>query len=184
MSDESMMRFVFPDISYKEKAIEFINELNKYHSEINGSGSLDRYLRESTYEEWLKKVMDDIDIANISPKVPALTYFYTRQSDGEVVGMINLRLALNDFLREEGGHIGYCIRPTERKKHYATDMLNQALKVYDTLGISEVLVTCDKSNAASAKVIQNCGGELEAEFFSETYQEVIQRYRIRRERQE
>lgn len=175
------MKLIFPNLSYKEKAIEFINEFYEYGSEINGSGSLDRYLTESTYEEWFEKVLSDVDIANIShPRVPALTYFYVREDDDKIVGMINIRLALNDFLKEEGGHIGYCIRPTERKKHYATDMLGEALRVCDTIGINEVILTCDRSNPASANVIKNCGGELEAEFYSETFKETIQRYLIRR----
>jgi len=94
--------------------------------------------------------------------------------------MINMRLALNEFLKREGGHIGYCIRPTERRKHYATDMLNDALRVYDTLGIKEIILTCDKSNIASAGVIKNCNGELVAEFYSDTFKEEIQKYIIKR----
>ena len=175
------MKLVFPTMAYKEKAIEYINEFVKYGSEVNGSGSLDDYVQESTYEEWLQKLLFDMDVANIpAPKVPALTYFYVREEDDRIVGMCNLRLVLNDFLRTEGGHIGYSVRPTERGKHYATDMLAEALKVYDRFGISDVLVICDKENPASAKVIQNNGGVLEAEFYSETYDETLQRYVIKR----
>ena len=175
------MRLVFPTFEYKEKAVQFINEFYEYDSEINGSGGLDRYLKESTYEEWLKKVLADIDIANVlQSRVPALTYFYIREEDDKILGMINMRLALNEFLKREGGHIGYCIRPTERRKHYATDMLNDALKVFDTLGIKEIILTCDKSNIASAGVIKNCNGELVAEFYSDTFKEEIQKYVIRR----
>lgn len=175
-----MMKLVFPNITYKEKAIQFVEEFYAYDSEINGSGAMDRFLKESTYEAWLDKVLADMDIANIEkPRVPRLTYFYVREEDDKIVGMINIRLALNDFLREEGGHIGYCIRPTERRRHYATDMLKEALKVCETVGIEEVLVTCDKSNVASAGTIINCGGKLDAEFYSETYREVIQRYIIK-----
>ena len=175
------MRLVFPTFEYKDKAIQFINEFYEYDSEINGSGGLDRYLEESTYEEWLKKVLADIDIANVlQSRVPALTYFYIREEDDKLLGMINMRLALNEFLKREGGHIGYCIRPTERRKHYATDMLNDALRVYDTLGIKEIILTCDKSNIASAGVIKNCNGELVAEFYSDTFKEEIQKYIIKR----
>ena len=175
------MRLVFPTFEYKDKAIQFINEFYEYDSEINGSGGLDRYLEESTYEEWLKKVLADIDIANVlQSRVPALTYFYIREEDDKILGMINMRLALNEFLKREGGHIGYCIRPTERRKHYATDMLNDALKVFDTLGIKDIILTCDKSNIASAGVIKNCNGELVAEFYSDTFKEEIQKYVIRR----
>ncbi len=175
------MKLVFPNLLYKEKAIEFINEFYEYNSDINGSAALDDCLEKSSYEEWIKKVHADIDIANVQkPRVPALTYFYVREEDDKIIGMINLRLALNDFLKTEGGHIGYCIRPNERGKHYATDMLKVALKVYDTLEINEVFITCDKSNIPSANVIKKCKGELEEEFYSETFNEVIQRYVVRR----
>ena len=176
-----MFKLVLPTMAYKEKAIEFIDEFKEHNSEINGSGALEGYLEDSTYEEWLKKVLADIDIANVQkPRVPALTYFYVREEDDRIVGMINLRLALNDFLRTEGGHIGYCIRPTERRKHYATDMLAKALEIYDTMSIKEVFLGCDKDNEASAGVIRNCGGELIEELYSETFQAEIQRYVIRR----
>jgi predicted acetyltransferase len=176
-----MFKLVFPTLAYKDKAIDFIKEFKEYNSEINGSGALDLYLDDSTYEDWLGKVLKDIDVANVEkPRVPALTYFYVREEDDRIVGMINIRLALNDFLRTEGGHIGYCIRPTERRKHYATEMLKKALEVYDTMSIKEVLLGCDKDNAASAGVIKNCGGELIEERYSETFKAEIQRYVIRR----
>ena len=177
------MKLVFPSIAYKEKAIEFINEFNEYNSDINGSGALDGYLENSTYEEWIKKVLADIDIANIpQPRVPALTYFYVREEDDKIIGMINIRLALNDFLKKEGGHIGYCIRPTERGNNYATDMLKAALKVYDVFGVREVLLSCDKSNEASSKVIKKCGGVLQDEFYSDIFKSEIQMYLISKEK--
>ena len=173
------MKFVFPNLDYKDKAVEFINEFHTYNSDINGSGALDTYLNESSYEKWIEKVITDIDIANIEGgRVPAYSYFYVRETDNEIIGMINIRLALNDFLRNEGGHIGYCIRPTERRQHYATNMLNEALVFCKTIGLDNIIVTCDKSNIASASVIKNCGGILDAEFYSDTFKEVIQRYII------
>ncbi|MGN0602092.1 MAG: GNAT family N-acetyltransferase [Oscillospiraceae bacterium] len=174
------MKLVFPTIDYKEKALDYINEFHAYGSVVNGSGGLDRYLKESTYEKWINKVRADIDIANIpSDRVPSLTYFYVNEHEDKIVGMINVRLALNDFLRTEGGHIGYSVRPTERGKHYATKMLKQAVKVCKTIGIEEIIVACDKNNPASAGVIKNCNGELDAEFYSDTFNEIIQRYKIK-----
>ena len=175
------MRLVFPNISYKDQAIEYINEFYEFGSEINGSGGLDRFLKESSYEAWLEKIRSDMDIANIpESRVPALTYFYVREEDMRIVGMINIRLALNDFLRTEGGHIGYAVRPTERRKHYATQMLATGLKVCDVIGIKEILVSCDKNNPASAGVIKNCGGILKHEAYSETFDEILQMYVINR----
>ncbi len=82
-------------MTYKEKAIQFINEFYEYNSDINGSGALDGYLENSTYEERIKKVYADIDIANIpQQRVPALTYFYVREDDDKIIGMIDIRLAL------------------------------------------------------------------------------------------
>lgn len=174
------MHLVFPDISYKDKAMDYIREFYEYGSEINGSGSLDRYLRKSTYEDWLKKILGDMDIANIpASKVPALTYFYVREEDDKIVGMVNIRLALNDALRSEGGHIGYSVRPTERRRHYGTQLLSAALKVCGVIGIREVLVSCDKDNLASSGVIKNCGGVLKNEAYSEKYGAMLQMYVIR-----
>ena len=179
---KDQMKFVFPNRDYEEKAKDFIREFDAYGSESNGSGGLDRYLHQRSYEEWLNKVMADIDIANIEPgRVPALTYFYVRQEDEKVVGMINIRLALNAFLRKEGGHIGYCIRPMERGRGYATGMLKEALDFCASIGLTDLILTCDRSNPASARVIRHCGGRLEAEFYSETFRQTIQRYRIIRQ---
>lgn len=179
------MKLVLPTAAYKDKAIEYIREFYEYGSEINGSGSLDRFLRESTYEAWLDKLRGDMDIANIpADKVPALTYFYVREADDRIVGMVNIRLALNDFLRTEGGHVGYSIRPTERRRHYGTRLLQEALKVCGVIGIGEVLVSCDKENVASALVIQNCGGVLLRESYSEAFHETLQMYVIKQNRKD
>ena len=173
------MKFVFPCKEYEQKAIEYIQEFLDYSSEINGVGGLRRFLKDSSYSEWLKKVQEDIDIANIpDDRIPAYTYFYIREEDDRIIGMINIRLVLNDFLRKEGGHVGYSIRPTERRKGYGTQMLSEALKFCGVLGLHEFIVTCGKKNVASAGVIKKCGGRLEAEFYSKTYSEIIQRYII------
>jgi len=82
--------------------------------------------------------------------------------DGRVLGMLNFRLELNDFLAECGGHIGYSIRPTERRKGYAKTMLALALKECPRgLGVSRVLLTCKADNAGSYKTIEACGGQFE-----------------------
>jgi len=83
---------------------------------------------------------------------------------------------LNDSLKKEGGHIGYGVAPMYRKKGYATKMLSLALKKANDLGINRALVTCSRSNIASAKVVQNNNGFLDSE---ELYNgNIIQRYWI------
>jgi len=176
------MKLVFPTLAYKEKAIEFINEFHEYGSEVDGSGGLVNYLRDGkSYESWLEKVIASIDVANVDypNRVPAITYFYVREEDDKIVGMMNIRIAENDFIKAEAGHIGYCIRPTERRRHYATNMLAEGVRICKILRISDVIVSCDKSNIASAKTIINNGGVLDAEFYSERFKSLIQRYVIK-----
>lgn len=173
------LRLVFPTMEYEAQAKDFISEFYKYDSEINGTGGIEPFLENDNYAGWISKVLSDIDIANIDEgRVPALTYFYIREADKRIVGMVNIRLDENELIRKETGHIGYCIRPTERRKHYASQMLNDSLRVWRRLRIRDVLVSCDKDNIASAKAIKSCGGKLEDEFYSETFEEVIQRYVI------
>lgn len=167
---------MYPSKEHESKAREYMEELLEYKSEINGTGGLQRY---ENYDEWLLKVERDLDIPNIQEdRVPANTYFFVRTLDNKIIGMINIRHKLNEFLLNEGGHIGYSVRPTERNNGYATLMLRLALKRCGELNLDKVLITCDKANIASAKVIQNNKGILENEIFSPTFSEVIQRYWI------
>ena len=82
--------------------------------------------------------------------------------DGIVVGRLSLRHTLNDFLARVGGHIGYGVIPSQRKRGYATAMLRQAIPICASLGIEQALITCDHDNVASRKVIEACGGVYES----------------------
>ena len=94
-----------------------------------------------------------------------------------LLGAVNIRHYLNDYLLQFGGHIGDGIRPSERRKGYATEMIRLALIECKKLGIDRVLMVCDKSNIGSAKSIINNGGILENEFVDEDG-EINQRYWI------
>lgn len=175
-----MLRLVFPTERYQAQAEDYIAEFLRAGSEINGTGGLDHYLQNASYADWLMKLRDQLDIANLPEgKVPCITYFAVREEDHRIVGMTNIRMGMNDFLRKEAGQIGYSVRPTERRKHYGTEILCMALDVCRKIGYTSTVLTCSAENPASAGVIRNCGGALEAEFFSRTYQENLQRYRIK-----
>lgn len=167
---------IAPSKEFERQAFEYIQEFLKHNSEINGTAGLNRY---DNYDEWLLKLEKSLDIANIPEgKVPGNTYFFIRTEDSKIIGMITIRHKLNESLFNRGGHIGYSIRPTERKKGYGTLMLKLALEKCKELNLSRVLITCNKVNVASAKVIENNNGILENEVFSEAFSEITQRYWI------
>lgn len=100
-------------------------------------------------------------------RVPDSTFFCLDTDRNIFVGAVNIRHYLNDELRFTGGHIGDGIRPSERRKGYATAMIGLALEECRKLGIDRVLMTCDKDNIGSAKSIQKNGGILENEVLNE-----------------
>ena len=100
--------------NYEKEAIEYIKEFYKYNSKINGVNEIYKYL--DNYDEWLLKLEKDRNIIPNEEKVPSETFFLLREKDNKIIGIINIRLALNEKLKKFGGHIGYSIRPTERRK--------------------------------------------------------------------
>lgn len=156
------LTLVLPSKEHEILIKEYIQEFLDNDSGINGTGSVEKYL--NNYDEWLGLVdnyLTGIDIPEGS--VPGSTYFAFRESDNKLVGTINIRHELNDFLLQHGGHIGYGVRPTERRKGYATQILALGLEKLKNLAIDRALITCDKSNIGSAKVIANNLGILENE---------------------
>lgn len=157
--------FEIPGISRKEDAIDYIREFLKYGSEINGAGGLHRFLDD--YEGWLKKLdLDYIQVPN-EERVPARTYFLVRESDSRIIGMINIRLALNERLSHYGGHIGYSIRPTERGKGYNNINLYLGLKVCRKYGIERIFMDADLENPASWKTMEAFGGVRIREYYDD-----------------
>ncbi|MBR4261713.1 MAG: GNAT family N-acetyltransferase [Clostridia bacterium] len=170
------LRLEIPSLTRKEEALEYIQEFKDYNSNINGSGGLDRYIDD--YEGWLEKLEQDYIRIPSEEKVPARTYFLVRNNDDRIVGMINIRLALNERLRKYGGNIGYSIRPTERRKGYNKINLYLGLKICQKYGIKEVLMDCDKYNFGSAKTMQALGGVLVKEYYDDIDDEIVQAYII------
>ena len=102
--------------------------------------------------------------------------FYLIDNTNRILGVVNVRHRLTDKLLIEGGHIGYGIRPSERRKGYATKILELALVEAKKLGIERALVTCDKENIGSAKTILRNGGIFDQENLYEG--RIVQRYWI------
>jgi predicted acetyltransferase len=127
------------------------------------------------YSDWLNKVKSYTHKETCpSHLVPSDTYFLINDN-GKILGAISIRYYLNENLLSTGGHIGYGIRPTERRKGYAKAMLKMALEKCIQLDIKKALITCDKTNIASAKTILANGGILENEVVEDNGN-VVQRY--------
>jgi predicted acetyltransferase len=170
-------KLVRPTIEYKEQALEYMNEHYEYKSAIHGVGGLNRYLED--FDGWLEKLERYRNSKITQEIVPAETFFLVRENDNKVIGMIDIRLALNEKLRKSGGHIGYSIRPTERRKGYNKINLYLALLECQKHGLNKVMLTCNKDNLGSAKTIQSFDAELEREFYDdEVYHCIEQVYWI------
>ncbi len=168
------LKFIRPTKEYEQQAYDYIEEFKKYNSKINGTGGLDDYI--GKYDEWLKKL--EIERENYNKdRVPNETFMLIREEDNKLLGIINIRLALNEYLLQHGGHIGYGIRPTERRKGYNSYQLYCALKFCKEKELEEVLLTCHKDNLGSVKTIENSCGILENEV-KDKDGKIIQRYWI------
>lgn len=109
------------------------------------------------FNEFLKKLTSD-ELGN-NGWVPSETYFLFMRN-GEIAGAINCRYALNEQLREIGGHIGYGVSPNFRGLGIATTMLKMVLDSYQEKNFDKVLLTADDENEGSVRTILSCGGKL------------------------
>ena len=119
----------------------------------------------------------EVKEGNADGYVPDTTLFCLDKDRNIFVGAVNIRHYLNENLLKTGGHIGDGIRPSERRKGYATAMISLALQECRKLGINRVLMCCDRNNIGSAKSIIHNGGVLENEVVEDGVP--VQRYWIR-----
>ena len=165
-----------PTMKRRHQAYEYIIEHIKNNSNINGSGSLDKYI--DNYEGWLKKLENDKNRIPDEYRVPAKTFFLIRENDDKIVGMINIRLTLNEYLSKFGGHIGYGIRPSERGKGYNKINLYLGLQVCNEHGIDIVFMDADLDNPASWKTMEALGGKRIKEYYHEDEKCTVVDYNI------
>lgn len=153
-----------PSMERKNDVIEYMNEHVKYNSAINGTGSFDHVLEDETYEECMDRYykIQDNEYAKSIDRCPGKTYFLIRKNDNKLIGMINIRHHLTPKMLVHGGHIGYGIRPTERRKGYNKINLYLGLiKALEEFNLDKVMLDCDVKNLGSDKTIQALGGVLE-----------------------
>ena len=143
-----------PILSDKEKLLDYIKEHHD-NGEINISAS--NGITSMEYEMWLEKLKNDEEGKNIEW---GISETYILVDEIKVIGMLNIRYTLTVQRAEIYGHIGYGIRPTERRKGMATYMLKEALIKCQQRGMTEVIVGCYEDNIGSSKTIINNRGIL------------------------
>lgn len=161
---------------YKKQLFEMLEEWKK--------DIVENHTNMSPWKIWFNDFHDfDYYLKNLDTKeeakngwVPDTTLFCLDKDRNIFVGAVNIRHYLNDALLKTGGHIGLGVRPSERRKGYATAMLALALDACRKLGLNKVLICCNKENIGSAKSIRRNGGVLENEVEEEGH--IEQRYWI------
>lgn len=173
-NDQNAIILVKPSELHKEAVLAYKQEFLQSNDSMDGTASLGDA---ASFEEWLQGVYNaEGEEALPEGYVPASQYLAMREADDKLVGMVNIRHRLNDGLLVYGGHIGYSVAKSERRKGYATEILRQALTICKEMGIDRVLLTCNKDNIGSAKVIMANGGVLQDEIVHED--RATQRYWI------
>ncbi len=156
------IQLVKPALELKKEALEYRQEHFDFGEQIiNGSELFDKT---ASYDEWLAKVAANASVETVDPNwVLTDTFFAVRVSDHKIVGIADLRYQLNDFLKDFG-NCGYSVRPLERKKGYATEILRQICLVAKEHGLKQLQLSVERDNAASIKTIEKNGGKYSRSF--------------------
>lgn len=149
------MNYRLPTLEDKEMLLSYIEEHFSNHEK---SLSASHDLTSMKYEDWVEKINRNVDEPDATWG-KYLTYL-SFNDNGKLVGLLSVRFGMPENLVGKYGHIGYGVRPTERRKGYATEMLAFALEECKKRGMDKVILGCYKENVASAKTILKNKGKL------------------------
>ena len=169
------MLLVEPTLEY-DRAVQAFRRDFLDGGDMDGSGSLLRYART---QDWLDALEAGKHAETVAPgKVPATQYVFVREEDGKIVGVLQIRHYLNDYLEQYAGHIGYSVCPSERRKGYATRMLAAGLEKCRERGMERVLLCCRPANEGSRRTILHNGGVWESTVWVPDRETCLERYWI------
>ncbi len=156
-----MIKLKRPVKEYENEALAFKQEfIDNGENTINGSELLDRM---ESYDEWLKSVTDNISEETVNPSWVVTDTYFAFDDNDRIVGIVDLRHELNDFLKDFGNS-GYSVRPSERRKGYATQMLGLIVKRAEEIGLERLQLSVERTNEPSVKTIIKNNGKYERSF--------------------
>lgn len=153
------IKLLLPAEGFLGQAWDYRRECEAADSDMDGCGPIDT---SESARQWLADTRAYADPATVPEgKVQATQFLAVRASDGRLVGMLQVRHYFNEYLEKYAGHIGYSVRPSERRKGYAKEMLRLALPYCKSIGLDRVLIACEPGNPASRRTILANGGVYE-----------------------
>ena len=173
---EEKLLLLRPTAKYIPQYEAYRREFLDFGGSMDGAGSLRRL---ESGRAWLDEV-ERFSRPETVPegKVVSTQFILVREADDRLLGMLQLRHDLNDYLRRVAGHIGYSVRPSERRRGYAKRMLAMALDEARALGLERVMISCSVENEASRRTILANGGVFDSTIFDEEDGETLERCRI------
>lgn len=166
-----MLKFILPTEQNRAEVISFYDEIEKSGGECIGIGNY------KNYDLWLTGMQNRYMGKNL-PDGYVRENFYLCYEGNRLVGVFSLKFELTEFLLNYGGHIGYAIRPSDRNRGLATQMLKQGLKLSKDYGFDRVLCVCDSDNYASERVIVKNGGIFANELYDPNENVMVKRFWI------
>lgn len=153
----STLFLVKPSEDYIDEIRKFRQEFIDCGSHLNGDSNLSEF---DDIKAWIKqcRLIENKETASNLGLVEAEQFMLIRKDGKRILGMIDFRHYLNDYLAEYAGHIGYAVRPSERRRGYAKAMLALCLEKCRESGLDKVLITCNTENEGSRRTILACGG--------------------------
>jgi len=172
----SRITLVKASFQYKDLIVDMLDEWSQYNrthvTDKSPRAIFYDYKNFDLYLEHFKQQETKPD----EGRVPATTYFALDKERNVMVGAVQIRHYLNEKLLNSGGHIGDGVRPSERRKGYATEIIHEALKICKTMGIDKVMMSCAKDNIGSRKSVIKNGGVYEGDVNDDG--EILEKYWI------